>query len=140
MVMKKPTREDAKLMLQLEQLLLMDPNQTALHWFWRIYQPLKLRDRTAIRKAYPPASEGQRYFDRISAFWESAGALVKNGLLSEKLFFDRFLVAPYWDALKEVIYADREDSKEPRIGENFEWLAIREAELAASTSQRTRKL
>jgi len=127
--LRKPTKEDARLMLQLEQLLLMDANQTAWHWFWRVFEPTKLRDRAAIRKAYPPGSEGQRYFDRISAFWESAGTLVKNGLLNERLFFDRFLVTPYWNALKEVIYADREDTGEPRIGENFEWLAMRQARM-----------
>jgi hypothetical protein len=137
--LSKPTKEDARLMLQLEELLLMDPNQTAWHWFWRIFEPMKLRDRAAVRKAYPPGSEGQRYFDRISAFWESAGALVKNGLLNEKLFFDRFLVTPYWDALKEVIYADREDTMEPRIGENFEWLAMRQAKLSASPVRKSRK-
>ena len=127
-------------MLQLEQLLLMDPNQMAWHWFWRVFEPLKLRDRTAIRKAYPAGSEGQRYFDRISAFWESAGTLVKNGLLNEKLFFDRFLVTPYWEALREVIYADREKSNEPRIGENFEWLAMRQAKLAAPLKRKNREL
>jgi len=36
------------------------------------------------------------------------------------------LVKPYWEALKVVIFADREETKEPRIGENFELLAKRE--------------
>jgi hypothetical protein len=124
--LKKPTKEDARIMLQLEELLLMEPNQRAMHWFWRVFYPQKLVNREEIRKAYPTSSEGQRYFDRISAFWESAGALVKNGLLNERLFFDRFLVKPYWDALKQVLFADREETNEPRVGENFEWLALRE--------------
>ncbi len=64
--------------------------------------------------------------DRIAAFWESAGALVKNGLLNEHLFFDRFLVKPYWEALKPVVFLDREETNEPRIAENFEWLARKE--------------
>ncbi|MGA2460399.1 MAG: hypothetical protein ABSF82_03145 [Candidatus Bathyarchaeia archaeon] len=124
--MKKPTKEDARIMLQLEELLLMEPNQIAMHWFWRMFNPQKLASREEIRKAYPANSEGQRYFDRISAFWESAGTLVKNDLLNERLFFDRFLVKPYWDALKQVIFSDREETNEPRVGENFEWLAMRE--------------
>ena len=122
----KPTKEDARIMLQLEALLLMEPNERAVHWFWRVFSPQRLGSSEEIRKAYPANSEGQRYFDRIAAFWESSGALVKNGLLNEKLFFDRFYVKPYWDALKHVIQVDREETHDPRIGENFEWLALRE--------------
>ncbi len=124
--MRKPTKEDARLLLQLEQLLLMEPNQRALHWFWRIFYPQKIQSIEQIRKLYPSNSEGSTYLDRLSAFWESAGVLVNNGLLNEKLFFDRFLVKPYWDALKFVIFADREQTQEPRIGENFELLAKKE--------------
>ena len=113
-------------MLQLEQLLLMDPNQRALHWFWRIFYPQRIQSIDQIRKLYPNNSEGSTYLDRISAFWESAGTLVNNRLLNEKLLFDRFLVKPYWDALKFVILADREATNEPRIGENFELLAKKE--------------
>ncbi len=97
-----------------------------MYWFWRVFQPQKLETSEEIRKTYPPTSEGQRHLDRIAAFWESAGALVKNGLLNEHLFFDRFLVKPYWDALKPVVFLDREATNEPRIAENFEWLAKRE--------------
>lgn len=113
-------------MLQLEELLLMEPNQRATYWFWRVFYPQKLLSSEEIRKAYPTNSDGQRHLDRISAFWESAGALVKNGLLNEQLFFDRFLVKPYWDALKPALFSDREATDEMRLGENFEWLARRE--------------
>jgi len=104
----------------------MDPNQRALHWFWRIFYPQRIQSIDQIRKLYPNNSEGSTYLDRISAFWESAGTLVNNRLLNEKLLFDRFLVKPYWDALKFVILADREATNEPRIGENFELLAKKE--------------
>ncbi len=124
-------------MLQLEELLLMDPNQVAMHWFWRIFHPQRLSSKEALRKIYPINSEGQRYLDRISAFWESAGALVKNGLLNEPLFFDRYLVKPYWDAVKVAILADREEANEPRIGENFEWLAIREEKWRSASLKKT---
>lgn len=138
--LKKPTKEDARLMLQLEELLLMDPNQRAFHWFWRVFYLQKLDNREVIRKVFPANSEGQRYFDRIAAFWESAGTLVKNGLLNEQLFFDRFLVKPYWEALKPVILTDRDEAKEPRLSENFEWLAKREQtwQLTRSTQVKTK--
>jgi len=124
--LSKPTKDDAQLLLQLEQMLLMEPNQRAFHWFWRVFYPRKISDISKIREIYPNISEGSMYLDRLAAFWESAGALVNNGLMNEQLFFDRFLVKPYWDALKVVIAADREETKEPRNGENFELLAKRE--------------
>jgi hypothetical protein len=127
--LKKPTKEDANIMLQLEMLLLMEPNYRAMYWFWRVFHPQNLTTAEEIRKTYPPTSEGQRHLDRIAAFWEAAGALVKNGLLSEQLFFDRFLVRPYWDALKPGVFLDRKETKEPTLSENFEWLAVREAAL-----------
>jgi hypothetical protein len=124
--LKKPTHEDANIMLQLEELLLMEPNYRAMYWFWRVFHPQKLKTSEEIRRTYPPTSEGQRNLDRIAAFWESAGTLVKNELLNEQLFFDRFLVKPYWDALKPTVFLDRQETNEPRLSENFEWLAIRE--------------
>ena len=42
--MSKPTKEDAQLLLQLEQMLLMEPNQRALHWFWRVFFPREISD------------------------------------------------------------------------------------------------
>jgi len=136
--LKKPTKEDAKLMLELETLLLMEPNYRAIYWFWRVFHPQKLGTSEEIRKTYPPTSEGQRHLDRIAAFWESAGALVKNGLLNEQLFFDRFLVKPYWDGLKQSVFSDREETNEPRLSENFEWLATREGEWRARTTGKSK--
>lgn len=124
--MSKPTKDDAQLLLQLEQMLLMEPNQRAFHWFWRVFYPRKITEIAKLREIYPDNSEGSMYLDRLSAFWESAGALVNNGLMNEQLFFDRFLVKPYWETLKVVIFSDRDATKEPRIGENFELLAKRE--------------
>ncbi len=124
--LNKPTKEDAKIMLQLEELLLMEPNYRAMYWFWRVFQPQRLETSEEIRKTYPSTSEGDRHLNRIGAFWESAGALVKNDLLNEQLFFDRFLVKPYWDALKPAVLLERKETNEPRLSENFEWLAKRE--------------
>jgi hypothetical protein len=124
--LKKPTKEDAKIMLQLEELLLMEPNYRAMYWFWRVFHPQRLETSEEIRKTYPSTSEGDRHLNRIAAFWESAGALVKNNLLNEQLFFDRFLVKPYWDALKPAVFLERKETNEPRLSENFEWLSKRE--------------
>ena len=123
---KKPTKEDANIMLQLEGLLLMEPNYRAMYWFWRVFHPQRLETAEEIRRTYPPTSEGQRNLDRIAAFWESAGTLVKNKLLNEDLFFDRFLVKPYWDAIKPAVFLDRQETNEPLLSENFEWLAMRQ--------------
>jgi hypothetical protein len=49
--------------------------------------------------------------------------LVEHGLLNEDLLFD--VGAPpgmFWDPLKVIIYGQRAEMKDPRIGENFELL------------------
>jgi hypothetical protein len=56
--LKKPTKEDANIMLQLEMLLLMEPNYRAMYWFWRVFHPQNLTTAEEIRKTYPPTSEG----------------------------------------------------------------------------------
>lgn len=124
--MRKPTSEDAHLILQLEQLRLTEANQRAFHWFWRMFCPQKIQDYAQYRAKYPDNSEGARYVELIMAFWETAGALVNNGTLNERLFFSRYLVRHYWDAFKFIISAEREQANEMRIGEHFELLAKKE--------------
>jgi hypothetical protein len=124
--MVKPTKEDAHLLLRLHELSATERAEKAMDWFWAEFQPKKIRDSAEFKKAYPTGSEGARNFRLISTFCEMAGVLVNNGLLHEGLFFDRYLVAPLWEAFQQVIYAERKEYQEPRLAENFELLYERE--------------
>ncbi len=51
------TKEDARLLLQFEQLLLAESVQRARQWFWSEFRPKKLKEYEEYRKLYP---EGRR--------------------------------------------------------------------------------
>ncbi len=122
----KATKEDAKLLLRFEQLLLTEPVQKARDWFWSEFRPKKFKDYEEYRKLYPEGSEGDRNLGLIGSLWETAGVLVDNGLLHEGLFFDTYLVKPWWEPVKPIVYGERREYEEPRLAENFELLYERE--------------
>lgn len=120
--MVKPTKEDAHLLLHLEQMFYTELVQKANDWFWGEFHPKKIKDYAEFKKAYPEGSEGSRHAARIAEFLEMAGVLVNKGLLHEDLFFDRYMVRPYWESLRPLAYAGREETQEPSYWENFELL------------------
>jgi len=124
--MVKPTREDAQLLLRLHELTTTDAMAKALNWFRFELDPKLATSAAEFQKTYPPGSDGSKHYSSFLTFWEMAGVLVNNGLLHEGLFFDRFLVAPYWEAFQPMIYEMRKEAKEPRLSENFELLYVKE--------------
>jgi hypothetical protein len=119
----KPTSEDAHLLIELVKLSTTDRSVKAYRWFFTEFVPKKITDYVEYRRQYPMGSEESGHIGEIMGWYELAGALVENGLLNENLLFD---AAPppkfFWEALKPIIYGERAEMKEPRIGENFELL------------------
>ena len=56
---------------------------------------------------------------------ETIATFVKQGLLDEPLVHDLFWAAGAWTASTEICRGLREEAGEPRLYENFEWLAAR---------------
>jgi len=50
---------------------------------------------------------------------------VRQGILNEALVHDVFWVAGAWRQSEKICKAMRKEAGEPRIMENFEWLATR---------------
>jgi hypothetical protein len=86
---------------------------------------------------YPPGSDGSKHYNTFLTFWEMAGVIVNNGLLHDDLFFGRFLVGPYWEAFKPMIYVARKETQEPRLSENFELLYEKEKKWHAKHPPKT---
>ncbi len=119
----KPTVEDARLLMDLVKLSSTDRQVKAAQWFFKEFLPKKFTDYLEFRRQYPMGSEEAGYVGEIMSWYELAGAMVEHGLLNEDLLFD--IAAPprfFWEPLKVVIYGQRAEMKEPRIGENFELL------------------
>jgi len=115
----KPTKEDADLLLRFFGIMRSDEDlKKAMGWF---FNELDVKNYTAFKKKYPPGSEGYRNFGVVAGYYEVLGTLVNNGLLSEDLVFDMFMVP--WKKAEPIVHGIRKDMKEPRFYENFEVLA-----------------
>lgn len=123
--MPKPTQKDAKLLLQMLELTRDEESRRANMWFWHEFD---IKSYRKFKKKYPMGSEGSRYFNRFMGNWEMLATLVVNGLISEDLVFDMFMVEPLWEKAEPIVYGQRKAWKAPRLYENFEVLAQKAAE------------
>src|SRR5450631_3829165 len=78
-----------------------------------------------LRETYPRLSEDYRQIMAFLSQCETIGTFVKQGLLDEPLVHDLFWVAGAWKASGQICLGIREEGGEPRLLENFEWLASR---------------
>ena len=123
--MPKPTQKDAELLLQALTLTTNEESRQAFRWFWDEFD---VKTYGKFKKKYPSGSEGNRYFNRILGNWEMLATLVLNGLISEDLFFDMLMVKPTWEKAEPIVKEQRKKWKAPRLYENIEVLAQKEAE------------
>ena len=128
--MVRPSKDDAELLLKLVEISHSPVMEAAFTWLRcdMAVKHEKLKKFEDYEKEYPPGSDGAKHAMAVESFWETAGVLVKHGLIHEDLFFDRFFVETYWDLLGRWVLGQRETSSEPRLAENFEWLSRKEAE------------
>jgi hypothetical protein len=61
---------------------------------------------------------------RILAFGETIGTLVKHQILDKELVLDLWSVAGTWGRVGPAAIRERERIGEPRLYENYEWLAL----------------
>lgn len=120
----KPTYQDARLLLEIVKLTQDEAFLKARAWWFANLPedpPMKLEE---FDNKFPGGSEGSEMFEFIASHFETAGVLMKHGLLNEDLYFDRYFVEPYWDRAKAIVKARRE-RWHPAVAENFAWLARR---------------
>jgi hypothetical protein len=76
------------------------------------------------RRAYPRGSERDSQLHQLVGWYETVGTLWKNGLISSPLLFDWLAIGMAWDKVGAICRAEREESGEPRLWENFEMMAL----------------
>ena len=118
--MAKPTKQDAQLLLTLMDIFLSDSVREARKWWRTLPDGLSLEE---FEKRFPRGSEGWEHFSTMAIFWETAGSLMRRGLLQEDLAFDTFMDAPPWGKVERIVSDRRKREKAPAEGENFEWIA-----------------
>jgi len=123
-ILAKPTKEDADLLLRFFGIMRSDEEyRRAGRWF---YYELDVKSYEEFKQKYPKGSEGLINFNVFAGYFEVLGTLVNNGLLSEDLVFDMFLVP--WKKAEPIVHGIRKEMKEPRLYENLEVLAKKQAD------------
>ena len=81
--------------------------------------------RTVFDDAFDPetASLDNEDVGKVLMFNETLGTFVKNGLVDAALVYDMWWVEGVWRRVGPYALRLRESAGEPRLYENFEWLA-----------------
>ena len=97
---------------------------------------LKVRAKTFddFSRIVTPGSEEYIKFDRVLCAYDQAGALVKNGLLHPRLFFDAWQSpTELWESAQPWVKGLRASGKSPHAYDNVDWLVSYESEWRGSS-------
>jgi len=118
---RKPTWEDADILLRIDDLAARPETRAALDWFRKNH--LGVPDPTPIRISRDSAE--YEHVQRFIELFETLGTLVKLGVLHEELVHERWMTRAPWDVLRPTIERERRELG-PDYAGNFEWLAERD--------------
>jgi hypothetical protein len=101
---KKPTAEDAKIIMQLYDLRREPEMRKARAWFAG-FVPRNADDVIQVINGVPPQENA--WFRQVSSYWDMAASFVLHGALSEGLFADNsgemfFVLGKVYPFLKEI--------------------------------------
>jgi hypothetical protein len=121
MMPRKPTIEDAKLILELYDLRREPELRKARQWWMMTFWPKSADD--FVKVATAMGSEENNWLRQVGGYWGIAVSFVLNGVVSEKLFFQvsfcgelYFIFAKVRPFLKEI----REKMNNPELFLNME--------------------
>jgi hypothetical protein len=117
-----PTIADAQLIVQMQQ---ADAASGALRGWGHLQEFETPPTKTQLQRRFP---KGSGEYQDIQAFLyscETTATFVRQGILNEALVQDLYWVAGAWRMSEKLCRAARKEAGEPRILENFEWLASR---------------
>jgi len=123
---KKPTPEDAQIIMRLYDLRREAEMRKARSWFAGFW-PQSADDVVQVINAVNPQENA--WFRQVSGYWDMAASFVLRGALNEDLFIDSggemwFILSKVYPFLKEV----REKGKVPYYFQRVEKLAMQNKE------------
>lgn len=83
--MRKPTHDDAELLMRLYEIRRDPELRRARQWFLHEFKP---GDWSEIKARYMSFQDEDRWFRMTISYWEMVGAMVNRGILHPDLFFD----------------------------------------------------
>lgn len=118
---RRPTWEDADLLLRVNEMASRPDTQRAIDWFHKNQFAAGPRRDVEIPKSAPEYD----FLHRFVSLFETLGVLVKQGVLSEELVLDFWNCWDPWAYFRPTIERERRAAG-PEFAENFEWLALRQ--------------
>lgn len=115
--MSKPTRKDAELILKIAEL-------GASMGIGDANAVLFGAEAPTPEKFPPNTPEGSAILQSMRWF-ETIGTLYRNGTVNEDLLFDWLAITAFWERMKPFALEIREQSGNPAMWENFEYMAER---------------
>jgi hypothetical protein len=120
---KKPTAEDAQIVMELYDLRREPEMRKARHWYAG-WWPSSAADILKVIQA--SGTQENAWFRQVNGYWDMAASFVLRGVVNESLFFDSggelwFILAKLQPFLKEV----RERANLPHAFERVEKVATR---------------
>ena len=123
---KKPTAQDAQVILQLYDLRREAEIRKARNWWTAEFWPQSADDIMQVVNAFP--NQQNAWMRQVSGYWDMAASLVLSGAINEELFLSPgisgemfFIFAKLQPFLKEV----REKMNNPELFKNIETVATR---------------
>lgn len=117
-----PSAADAQLILQLMQV----DGTTGANEGWYLLLAFETPPtRSQLLRKHPMESAEFRQIQAFLRSCETLATFVRQGILNEALVHDLFWVAGAWAKAEKLCKAMRKEAGEPRLMENFEWLARR---------------
>jgi hypothetical protein len=117
-----PSTADAALILQFMQVQATTGANDGWHLLHAFEAP---PTRSQLLRKHPRDSLEFRQIQAFLASCETLATFVRQGIVNEALVNDVFWIAGAWGMSEKLCKAMRKETGEPRIMENFEWLARR---------------
>lgn len=119
-ISRTATREDAQLLVQLIGTPMAERAADGMMLLFGYTTPPSYDE---FVKDNPIGSDGFRAVNALLSMNETIGTFVKNGLLDRDLVHDLLWIRGAWDRCKAIALRFRKEGGDPRLYENFEWLA-----------------
>ncbi|MBV9097859.1 MAG: DUF4760 domain-containing protein [Frankiaceae bacterium] len=117
-----PSTADAQVILQLMQVNATTGADAGWHVLGEFETP---PTRSQLLRKHPRESEEYRQIQAFLMSCETLATFVRQGILNEALVHDLYWITGAWRKTEKLCKAMRKEAGEPRIMENFEWLASR---------------
>ena len=119
-----PTREDATLLVDVFNGPAGERASAGVELLWTFQEPPTLE---ALTAAHASGSAGYLDVMGVLTVCERLGTFVKNGVLHKGLTLDLVGVAYVWARCAPLVSDLRQQRQNPKLFENFEWLATQKA-------------